>query len=269
MSILILRSAAAVEEPPGDGPTFDIFFDDFEDRTAANNISSLNSSWTSKGYTDLSGDFRDVDILDRSGMPAELLAVIPAGKTKAVLFNLNSSDHESRIVWEDFPADTREVYISWIEWRPNANMGGEKFLRIGNRVGEGRGHDIIITMSEPDENFTLLDNSDVGQYPWGEGFNAPLLDGWPGGLAHFEVRLLLSTGTNADGVCQMWFNGDLHANWTGIRMHQDATAAARDIGLAELAGWSSGTGTYPIRRYYLAFGVSTTRQGLYTLDDVL
>jgi hypothetical protein len=271
MSILILRSAAAVEEPPGDGPEFDIFFDDFEDRTRDLTFTGLTSEWTSLGYAD--GEFNDMSVLQRSDMPAELLAVIPASKTRVIRCGIPSNEAQSRAMWADFPPGVRDVTVEWIEWRPNSNMAGEKFTRLGNFIGENRGHDIIVTLSNAEDavGVTLLDNSDAGQYPWGEGFSVGLFSGWPGGLAHFAVRTLLSTGTNADGQCQVYHNGNLHANWTGVRMHQDATAAARNIQLAELGGWSSGTGpgtAYPIDRYILAWGITSTRNALWSLDDI-
>lgn len=243
---------------------------------------SLTSAWTANGYSDFenSGTPSNIQILNRAGMPSGLLSDpnFPAGKTRCCFFNLAANEVIARLLWSGLSAAQRSLSLSWWEYRSGANLGGEKFCRFGNFVpndpNNNRGIDSIITLGQLTHT-TLIANS-TQMHAYGDHSMSPGIGGWPPGLNHFEVVVVLSTGTNADGSVSFYQNGALIGQVTGLQFFDNLTQAAIGLQLWDMGGWSStGGGTespppvvYPIDRYYCAARVANAYQGVWPMSAI-
>lgn len=241
---------------------------------------SLTSAATAKGYVDFenSGTPSNIQILDRSGMPAGLLSnpSFPAGKTRVCRFNLAANEVISRITWAGLTSPQARLSTSWHEYRSSAQVGGEKLHRVGNFVvgviNDARGIDSIVTYGQL-TGLTLIANS-LNMHAYGDHGLTPGISGWPPGLVFIEVVTTLSTGTNADGSVFVYQNGLLIGGATGLQFFDTLAQAAILLQLFDTGGWSStGSGdegpvTYPIVRYWCAFRVASAYQGYWPLSAV-
>jgi hypothetical protein len=174
----------------------------------------------------------------------------------------------------------REIFISWVEYRPNRNLGGEKFLRVGNFTGGSRKLDLILSYggtsgsgnNAATERGTcdIFENASTFSFDFGDFGLGEVLPNWSDKLYHIEVRWKLATSTNSDGIFQMWVDGAQVASITNLRMFLASGDATQGFEVAELGGWSStGVGslswaTYPLDRWYpCGWKISSTRLGVW------
>jgi hypothetical protein len=154
-----------------------LFQDKFTDRTAGN--VSMTSPWTSKGYTGVTATASGgVQIYARASLPAGLTGDgnFPASKSKVLRCYIPENEDEARVTNEDQFLNTREAWYSWWEYRPDTNVGGEKWLRVGNRTtpGGSRGHDIVWCFGAGATSMVLIANS-ANMHDYGDqSFSFPL-----------------------------------------------------------------------------------------------
>lgn len=256
---------AVIPSPP-------IFQEDFTGVPTGN--VTLDSSWTAKKYVDITKTAAsDIQILTRAGMPANLLADprFPAGKTRCCLMNMSALEDQSLLNWSGFPnLTTRTTAFSWWEYRDNGNFGGEKDIRVGNYVGgvvlANRGIDAIIGIDATTKALSLFSNSlNMHQFPDQAMGN---LGTFPPGLIHCEAVYTLPADTSATGSCQFYINGVLVGTATNLQFYDTSGQAAFGFQLWDIGGWASGSAILPIKRYFCACRVATTRQGQWAMNGV-
>lgn len=253
----------------GGGAVGNIVDDDFEDRTVQSPI-SISGAWVTKGYTSVELD-GTVAITNRAGAPAAMLAVtskVSAGKQRFLHIQYPGSEPQSRITnLNALPGGLREMYVSWLEYRPNNNRSGEKWFRCGNLIsGDTRGHDIIVGWANDTLGGLACFSNSSFMFEQ-QDFYGNVISYASNIVRHFEVRVKLSSGTNSDGAVQVWQDGTQVASTTNFRHNRDAGDAARNLTLFEfMGGWSSGGSQYPIDRWYPGgIKISTTRLGPWTV----
>lgn len=260
----------------GGGPPSAVFYDNFQDRNVGNVFRTINPEWTNKwaakGYSGINGasdDTTSCSIKDRTFFTSGLLSDpnCPAGKTRFLRCFEAGMESEAIIYWRSVFAglSTRDVHVSWWEYRPNGNQAGEKFLRFDTFAGT----------SPPTQHQPILYRDNAGVMGWLENHGGGNVNGhadagatsvpWNGTLAHWEVRLKLSTGTNSDGLMTVWKDGTQVMSATGVKNNVNATGATYNIEQICLGGWNSGSGTWPIERIFLAFAIATTRQNVWSI----
>jgi len=211
-------------------------------------------------------------------LPAGLTADpnFPAGKTRSLFVNLSATEIIERLVWGNYPANTRTISHSMWQYRGVSQVGGEKFIRDGNFLGgvinANRLIDQIWTLGNL-TGLTLVANG-ANMYPYGDHGYGAVTGAWPPGLIHVESVSTLSTGTNADGSAAFYVNGALVAQATGLRYFNNVNDAAIGWQLSEIGEWSStgggteGSVTYPIPLYICAVRLADSRQGPWPMAGV-
>jgi hypothetical protein len=275
MGRLILRSSGGVDVGGG-GTVYKA--EDWSGFSADSGVTVgelLGGTWAAGGYDGNVSEPGAVAILDRTGMPAGLLAEpnFPADKQRVLRCTYSAIEQQSRVAWTPSAPITTDLYKWWWEWRPNTNHSNEKWDRCGCFFGGGRGLDAIWALDWNSTDYQILfflqgNAAVIEEISPGV---AHVDANWNGGLTHWEQGIHLSTGTNSDGWVKLFKNGTLITQATGLRMFADASAAAahRHWEVLEIGGWpsdSAGTNTVmPINRYICAWGASDTQQGVQPL----
>lgn len=261
-------------------PTAVVASDNFRTRTRNSNStisgSVFNSNWVPAGYQSLGGfSASSVKLLDRTQIAALMPSLlgdarVPAAQTM-FLFAEQTANEAEGMVNVDIPAalNLREVFISWWEARSSGSRAaGEKFMRIDTyQATDTIGHDNVIGRGLAGE-MALFENGPSVDPDYGEVGNS--IVAWDGTLAHWEARLLLSTGTNSNGVYQFWKDGVQICNVTNVKFSNNTTQAGWNFRRFTLGGWNSGNSgwqAWPIQRIFLGWRLATARQGVWALPS--
>lgn len=272
---LILRSTAAAGGGGGGGTIY--AQENWSGITA--NTSTLTADLTSRGFDDLT-DPGQVTILARASLPAGLTgdANFPAGKTRAARFDLSGNETQARLRWPILVGlDLRTVWLSWWEYRPNANEGGEKLCRFGNFCpadGNQRGLDNIITYGADPAEIGYISNHTSSANALCEQNNVEVATGVSLGssawMHHLECGVHLSTGLGSDGWTEFWVDGTRVLNIPSMaHFKSGGLPSTTTIDVWDVGGWSSdAAGTYPITRYICELRIASQRQGVWAMANV-